>query len=330
MVYLTFAAFQMFFISAKSTDKVGLKTKPLFFDYIDQAILAKKKETIFERPIIKLRKVIKRVISIRRTFRPVENSKITSEFLENPLFRLLICQILFWVYFNYLVYFRLVSKGHTSKLESNFLDMYKCFYQKDIKCHPRIQYFWTKVIQISGTFWMLMVMVQIKYGLPKWSTSIIEFNLFNKMKFFAKNFTPFIREIFVICNFAANKTSLPMMHWLTINDVIFLMTKAKFTQVSKEKQKFGVKQPWLVKTLISILTIFFFLLVVIGPLVPFSSVFHARDVHEIIGSQVLIGVRSNKNIDLGLLFKSELMLGSSDLSKAFSKKKQKMTQNGIS
>lgn len=47
MIFLTFGSFQLFFLSAKSVDKVGLNSKPLFFDYIDQAILAKKKETIF-------------------------------------------------------------------------------------------------------------------------------------------------------------------------------------------------------------------------------------------------------------------------------------------
>lgn len=47
MIFLTVASFQLFFLSAKSVDKVGLNNKPLFFDYIDQAILAKKKETIF-------------------------------------------------------------------------------------------------------------------------------------------------------------------------------------------------------------------------------------------------------------------------------------------
>lgn len=298
-------------------DKVGLKTKPLFFDCIDQAILAKKKETIFERPIIRFRKVAKRVIALLRTFKPRAPEKMSTELLRNPIFRLLICQMLFWCYLNYLIYFRLVSKGHTSKLNRGFFEKYKCFYNKNLSCHPSKSYFWTKVIQFSGTLWTMMGILQIKYGLPKWSSNIIEFNLLNKLKFYAKNFTPFIREIFVISRFAANKTSLTVMHWLTINDVVFVMQKAKFLQVSKEKQKFGVKQPWLLKIIIGIIITLFFLLVVIGPLLPFSNFFHAQDVHEIIASKVVIGVRSNTNIDLGLLFKSELMLESVALRKFF-------------
>lgn len=312
---MTFATLQLFFISAKSTDKAGLKTKPLFFDCIDQAILAKKKETIFERPIIKFRKVSKRLVSILRTFKPGKKENIRSELLRNPIYRLLICQVIFWIYFNYLIYFRLVSKGHTSKINTGFFEKYRCFYNTHLSCHPHIPYIWTKVIHFSGTFWILMVMLQIKYGLPKWNTNMIDFNLANKLKFYAKNFTPFIRELYVIVNFAANKTSLTVMHWLTINDVVFVMKNAKFRQVSIEKEKFGVKQPWLLKIIIGIVITLFFLLVVIGPLLPFSTFFQAHDVHEIIGSKVVIGVRSNLNIDLGLLFKSELMLESVELRK---------------
>lgn len=77
-------------------------------------------------------------------------------------------------------------------------------------------------------------MMQIKYGLPLWSTRIVEFNLVNKIKFYVSNFLPYFREIVVVCKFAANKTALNVMHWLTINDVSFMMKKAKFVQVTRE------------------------------------------------------------------------------------------------
>lgn len=82
--------------------------------------------------------------------------------------------------------------------------------------------------------WVLAAMMQIKYGLPLWSTRIVEFNLVNKIKFYVSNFLPYFREIVVVCKFAANKTALNVMHWLTINDVSFMMKKAKFVQVTRE------------------------------------------------------------------------------------------------
>ena len=84
------------------------------------------------------------------------------------------------------------------------------------------------MIYLACTMWMLASMLQIKYGLSLWSTSIIEFNLANEIKFYVSNFLPYIREITVIASFAANKTALNVMHWLTINDIFFMMKSAKF------------------------------------------------------------------------------------------------------
>lgn len=146
-----------------------------------------------------------------------------------------------------------------------------------------------------------------------WSTRIIEFNLVNKIKFYVSNFLPYLREIVVVSSFAANKTALNVMHWLTINDVCFMMKKAKFVQVARESQTFGVKQSSLFKTIIAIVNFFILLLVLIGPLVPFSDFLHGSLVHEITNTEITIGVTSNSGIDLGLLFKSELTLASEKL-----------------
>lgn len=79
-----------------------------------------------------------------------------------------------------------------------------------------------------STLWLLAGMLQIKYGLPLFKSKIVDFDLANKVKFIATGYLPFIREILVVCAFAANKTALTVMNWLTMNDVWFIMKNAKF------------------------------------------------------------------------------------------------------
>jgi hypothetical protein len=80
----------MFFLSAKSLDKVGLNNRPLFFDYIDQAILAKKKSTIFQRPLLKMRKTAKKIIAILRTFKVEKQKSVMKGMMQNPIMRMYI------------------------------------------------------------------------------------------------------------------------------------------------------------------------------------------------------------------------------------------------
>lgn len=240
-IFLTIASFQLFFLSAKSVDNLGLTSKPLFFDYIDKAILAKKKETIFQRPLLKFRKASKKIIALIRTFTGEKKSSVMKGLMENPIMRLYILQMFFWVYINYLVFFILVEKGQTSQISHDFFKSYQCFYSKDDKCHPALQFYWTKIIQLMATLWLLAGMLQIKYGLPLFKSKIVDFDMANQIKFIVTGYMPFIREILVVCAFAANKTALNVMNWLTINDVWFIMKNAKFDQVSKDEQPFGVR-----------------------------------------------------------------------------------------
>jgi len=70
-----------------------------------------------------------------------------------------------------------------------------------------------------ATLWLLSGMLQIKYGLPLFKSNIVDFNLANQIKFIVTGYLPFIREILVVCAFAANKTALNVFNWLTMNDV---------------------------------------------------------------------------------------------------------------
>lgn len=91
------------------------------------------------------------------------------------------------------------------------------------------------------------------------------------------------------------------------------MKNAKFDQVSKDNEPFGVRQSKVVKAIIAVVNFIVLVLVLIGPLIPFVSFLHRGESQEISNTKVTIGVIGNSGLDLGLLFSSELTLASAPL-----------------
>ena len=275
---------------------------------------------IFQSPSYRFKRKARILLNLIKVFRPKGPKTIFGEVYSNPLYRLYICQIFFWVYLNILIYFRLIIKGHTDKRITGFLEKYKCFFQLSMNCHPREQYYWTKLIYFTSTLWLLILTIQIKIGLPKWTTTITKFDMVDKLKFYAILYTPFLREIIIVCRFAASKTSLNVFNWLTIDDITAMMVKAKFMQKARDQHTFDQKPSFVFKSIVSFVITLFLILVFIGPMLLFSNMFSASQVHDVYGAEVRVGVYSYQGIALGDLFSSKLMLESKTLGKFFSEK----------
>jgi len=56
-----------------------------------------------------------------------------------------------------------------------------------------------------------------------------------------------------------------------------MMKNAKFDQVSKDNEPFGVRQSKVVKAIIAVVNFIVLLLVLIGPLIPFVSFLHREE-----------------------------------------------------
>ena len=136
LAYLTFACAIYFFISAKSMDKLGLKKRLLFYKYIDNIDNRKKKETIFERGILRFRKVARRYIALSRTFKP-EKINLNSQIFKMPMFRFYCLCLVLWAYAYYLTYFVMINNGHFDKTHDGFFDRYYCFYNFGEKCFSK-------------------------------------------------------------------------------------------------------------------------------------------------------------------------------------------------
>jgi len=308
MIYLVFICLVYFFISAKPADKLGLKRRLLFYKYIEIIEQRKKQETIFQKGVLRFRRVARRYIALSRTFKKDIMNRWRVLF-KIPMFRLYFICILFWIYTMYLVYYRMIDNGfYNKKLGKGFI-MYKCFYFNS-ECFDYESFWRNKLVFATLLCWIIAMVYQLKFGLPLWRSLITEFTLAERLLFMCFDNLPFIKEISVLTKFASTRTSLLMWDWLSISDVYFQMKKAKFFQKSIEAMPFVPKSSKFLKGLLSIgvlvVTIAFF----IGPMIPYSDIFENGGIYDIKGAQIKIDIVSNKAQILGTLFKSDLVLSS--------------------
>ena len=86
------------------------------------------------------------------------------------------------------------------------------------------------------------------------------------------------------------------------------LKSAKFRQKSREGQAFGKAPSRIIKTAFLVLCFIGILLVVEGPLLPFSSLFENSEVYEIKSSKVKINFLASGGMKLGTIFESNLMI----------------------
>jgi len=139
-----------FFMADNSDDKIGMRKKPHFYQYIDEAILAKKKETIFEAPNQKLRRYVKKYMACPRTFKPEKKRNVYVTLLKMHIFRFYLTALVMWVYINILIHYYSVKNWHFDKNRTSFFDRYYCYHNSHDRCLPVESYWFSKVIYFAG------------------------------------------------------------------------------------------------------------------------------------------------------------------------------------
>lgn len=304
-----------YFIS-NSKDTLGLQKRPLIYKCISN-IKASNRSHLFDNYTLKFRRIVRRLISLSRAFKH-QDREVRDKIFSLPLFRFYIICIIFQIYSFFLSYYMLVRNGHYNKEKNDFWSMYECFFDFDDylfrskpgSCFNLRFFLLNKFIFASQLFWMFIIVLQLRFGLPLWRSLITSFNIFDKVTFLSFNNAPFLKEIYIFTKFASTKSSLLLYDWFTIADTYFIMKKTKFKQLSKEKYPFtyklGLKLKFLIGVLVIIVTLIFF----IGPLVPFSTSIGFESQQEIIGSSIDISLISRENHIIGVLFSSQMMISS--------------------
>jgi len=301
-----------FYLSAKSTDKIGLRKKPYFYKYIDEALISSQKETFFRGNQYKLRRLMRMIIDLIKAFKSEPKKKILFVLLKFPIYRFYLLAFIFWIYINLMAHYFLINNGHFSKTKQTFLEIYYCFHTFNIECHPTEQYYWTKAIYATSTLFILTLCYQIKLGIPVWKSLITNFDAIEKIQNIIMNAAPFVKEISVLLKFASTKTSITMFEWMTISDIYYVMKTTKFNQKQQDQSKFVAAAGYFLKIIFVIGIIIVTILTVVGPLLPFNSWGVENKVFKIESSRVEIGISTNKGVYLGNIFSSSMMLSSDE------------------
>lgn len=304
MIIIAFGCVQIYYMQRLSNDTVGMIGKKYFINYLKKNELTVNNESVIF-PMEKFRKVTRRIINLFRVFRPAKED--INDFKDNPMFKLYLVVCAFWVYISYLVYGRFVLKGHFDQTIKELHQIYLCN-QLTTQCHNPTAYTNMKILYFLFLMWMLVLVYQIKLGSQVWASSIMDFTPYNSLRFSIYGGIPFLREIMVVLSFATNKTALGLTQWFTIEDIKNTMTKAKFLVKNREAEKFGEAMSAVSKTVFKVAIFIVALLVVVGPMLPFSNLIERSDEYPIIGASVSIDILTNRGLSLTRMFNSQLIL----------------------
>lgn len=304
-IVIAFGCVQIYYMQRLSNDSAGMIGKKYFDNYLTRQKLSVNNESVM-LPLEKFRRATRKIVNVFKIFRPATEDD--NDYKDNPMFKLYLVTCTYWVYLSYLVYGKFIRKGHFDQTITTVQQIYLCYFQSNQSCHNDKAYPFIKVLYFLFLVWMIVLVYQIKLGSQVWASSIIDFSPYNSIRFSVYGGLPFLREIMVVLSFATNKTSLGLTQWFTIEDIKHTMTKAKFLIKNREAEKFGEAMSTITKLVFKVGIIIIALLVVVGPMLPFSNLIDVQDEYPIVGASVSIDIVTNRGLSLTRLYESQLML----------------------
>lgn len=306
MVLLGFGLIKIYYMHRLTQDTVGLTGMRFFENYLTGQKLKSRLNSLL-KPLGKFKKIVAKITNVKRIFKVPKGTQ--QGYKDNPAYKLYMVSVCLWGYIGYFMFYRVVYKSNFDTTLGNKFKQYDCFYN-DIKCHNRKAFFYSRIIYATLLLWMFVMVFQIKYGLLVWSSTLIDFNRYNSIRFAIYSPIPFMRELLVIMSFTANKTALTLRDWLMIEDIKDTMTRSKFRVQEKDKRDFVRPLQSTAKILAAIAVVLVALLIVVGPMIPFSDFIKSNIEYKILSSQVKVDIVTAKGYSLNPFFSSNLMLRS--------------------
>lgn len=253
-----------------SNDKTGMIRLPILFDQLKRMKITFKSEVLFMKPIEKLRKGYRKLCSVFKLRKSLKDRINPLE--DNPLRRKFYFLIAFWVLIHFIVYMHLISMSNTNQNE-NLLESISNFFSKsDLRSS-------TNWIIIRG-FYMLCIgymyvnISQIHYGKESFKSLVVDLNMKESLSHTVSDLTPFFREIGVVMDFLANKSSLQLRHKLRFNDIMYNIRTAKKQEEVRNNTTFGKPPVTFMKFIVGLIWFFLLVIILFGPLLPFTSIFN--------------------------------------------------------
>ena len=253
-----------------ANDKSGIVRLPILFDQLKRMKITFKSEVLFMKPIEKLRKGFRKLCSVFKLRKSLKDRVNPLE--DNPLRRKYFFLIVFWVSIHFIVYMHLISIANENQNESVIQSIINFFSKSDLRSSKN----WTiiRIFYLLCICYIYVNISQIHYGKEIFKSLVVNLNLKESLSHTVSDITPFFREIGVVMDFLANKSSLQLRHKLRFNDITYNIRTAKKQEQTRNNTSFGKPPEIIMKLIVGLIWFFLIVIIIFGPLLPFTSIFN--------------------------------------------------------
>lgn len=224
---------------------------------------------------------------------------------ENPLSRKFFSLIIFWLLLHFLAYIHLVVLACQDPNKSSWGALI-AFYGEDPE--EVYSYPWNclRVFYLLSLGYVYIGVSQIHYGQEIFNSCVLNWNWLSNLTHTISDVVPFYREIGVIMDFLANKSSLQLRHKLTFNDVMYHFWTARKEEISRATTGYGYRPGISIKVFALIVWGFLAAVILFGPLLPFASAFNLNETVYIKDASMMVFFRDQSGNNIGTVFETQI------------------------
>jgi hypothetical protein len=283
-----------------SEDGTGLERKPIIYDQFERMQLTYKKEELFIKPSEKFRKAYRRICAIFRIRKVVKTKRESVN--GNPLRSRYWTGFVFWLVIHGII-LHLIVLSNPDQNKSSFQAIASFLSNPQLLSNSAF----TKIRLFYGLslIYFYCLVSQIRYGQVIFRSFVSKLDWKGQISHQVSDLVPFYREMGVLMDFIANKSSLQLRHKLTFNDALYNIRTAKIEEITRTETSYG-KHPGIIEKLVvglvwSLLT----LVIVFGPLLPFTSMFNENEPVYIKDASMQVNFADQTGKEIGRLFETQ-------------------------
>lgn len=284
-----------------SNDKSGVVRRPIMFTELDKMKIDCSRLEESKSSTEKAKRTLQKVnviVSLQ------SQTKSSSSVKENPLRRKFFSLCCFWVVLHYMVYFHLVTlaRDDPNKTWWTFL---VSFYSEQASVK---NYAWVaiRVFYFLCLCYVYVGISQIHYGQELFSSNVIKWGKIQQITHTVTDLIPFYREMGVLMDFLANKSSLQLRNKISASDITHYFWTSRIEEVNRTHTGYGYKPGSVVKLSVCLLWSIVTALLVFGPLLPFVSFFNFNNVVYIKDASMQINFRDSSGNNVGRVFETQI------------------------
>lgn len=291
-----------------SNDKTGLVRRPIIFNQLSTMQINFKPDSMFTKPAEKFRKAYRRLqcLFVLRECIKLKKDPIAN----NPLKRKFYFLAVFWCLVNFLVYFNLLSLATRDQNKGTFEILLTFFSDPVLK----YSYQWrlVQIFYLLCICYMYISISQIHYGSEIFKSFVGRMSAKESLVHSISDVTPFYRETGVLMDFVANQSSLQLRHKLTFNDILYNIRTAKVEEIDRHGTSFGTIPAKIVKVVLGIGWCLLAVVILFGPLLPFTSIFNQNNPVVIQDASLHVTFGDQTGKEIGRLFETQCNIQSMD------------------